>query len=260
MARIVTGWRRLARALRRHGFAGSLRLVPANLRHALAWLRPHSFRARRAIAAFDRRFGVDTAGFRAVTSLDVPPALAAHAVRYEPVAEIAPYLGALAIRFEDYSFIDYGSGKGRVLLMASDFPFRQITGIEFAPELAAIARRNLERYRSQNQKCAAIEVIEGDAGAFAPKPGPTVFFLYNPFDGVVLDRVLARIRESGAVPSLVSYLIYVDPRHRASIDRDPVWEIAADHRSWVLYRTRTAAPRGADGARPGAAAAASPIS
>src|SRR5882724_12595376 len=34
-----------------------------------------------------------------------------------------------------YTFVDLGSGKGRILFLAAEFPFRRIQGIEFAVEL-----------------------------------------------------------------------------------------------------------------------------
>ena len=43
-------------------------------------------------------------------------------------------LAALNITFEDFTFIDLGSGKGRALLMASDYPFLRIVGVELLPE------------------------------------------------------------------------------------------------------------------------------
>ena len=40
---------------------------------------------------------------------------------------------------QDYTFLDIGSGKGRVLMLASDAPFRHIVGVELSPALTAIA-------------------------------------------------------------------------------------------------------------------------
>lgn len=37
-------------------------------------------------------------------------------------------LDSLKIDFRDFTFIDIGSGKGRTLLMASDYPFRPNSG------------------------------------------------------------------------------------------------------------------------------------
>jgi tRNA1(Val) A37 N6-methylase TrmN6 len=35
----------------------------------------------------------------------------------------------------DYTFIDFGSGKGRALLMAADLQFKSLIGIELRKEL-----------------------------------------------------------------------------------------------------------------------------
>lgn len=55
--------------------------------------------------------------------------------------------------FAEFTFVDLGSGKGRALLMASDYPFRRIVGVELLPALHQIAELNLAQYRSDSQKC-----------------------------------------------------------------------------------------------------------
>src|SRR5689334_6318907 len=52
-------------------------------------------------------------------------------------------LSALQVNFADFTFIDLGSGKGRTLMMASDYPFRRIFGLELLPDLDRIAQENL---------------------------------------------------------------------------------------------------------------------
>lgn len=39
---------------------------------------------------------------------------------------------AKSVPLQDYDFLDFGSGKGRTLLMAASFPFKKITGVEFS--------------------------------------------------------------------------------------------------------------------------------
>jgi hypothetical protein len=69
--------------------------------------------------------------------------------------------------FHDFVFIDLGSGKGRTLLMASDYPFRRIVGVELLPALHQIAQENLSKYHSEKQKCFALESVCADALQFA---------------------------------------------------------------------------------------------
>src|SRR5580704_10173983 len=65
--------------------------------------------------------------------------------------------------FGSFVFLDSGSGKGRTLLMASDYPFRRILGVELLPALHRAAQENLGKYRSESQKCFKLESICGDA-------------------------------------------------------------------------------------------------
>jgi len=51
----------------------------------------------------------------------------------------------------DFTFIDLGSGKGRVLLMASDYPFKRIIGVEFMPELHRAAQENVREYTERTK-------------------------------------------------------------------------------------------------------------
>ena len=60
-----------------------------------------------------------------------------------------------------------GSGKGRVLLCASDFPFQRLIGVEYDERLHTVAQRNAEIYRSAKQRCHNFEWILGKAEEFA---------------------------------------------------------------------------------------------
>jgi len=64
-----------------------------------------------------------------------------------------------ALNWRDFTFIDLGSGKGRTLLMASDYPFHRILGVELLPSLHRIAQENLRQYKSESQKCFTLDSI-----------------------------------------------------------------------------------------------------
>jgi len=66
---------------------------------------------------------------------------------YQPTDEalFREMMSALPIAYERFTFIDIGSGKGRALLMAAEYPFRRIVGVELLPELHAIARENIAK-------------------------------------------------------------------------------------------------------------------
>src|ERR1700728_2166573 len=99
-------------------------------------------------------------------------------------------LEALDLDWPRFTFVDLGSGKGRALLLASRFPFRQIVGVEISPDLSNVATTNIERFSAPWQTCHEIEPRVGDAAEFAYPSGPLVVFLYQPFLSPVLKKCL----------------------------------------------------------------------
>jgi len=230
---------KIAKALGRHGVLGLIALLPKNAWRLLTYFSARQRRARDSALEFDRRFVVDTAAPRSLSDLDIPPELSRHASPYQATMSAQDCIAALNIEYRNYIFIDYGSGKGRVLLQATEFPFRQIIGVECSKQLTDIARRNFAIYRNAAQRCHDIQLVEGDAGAYEPPAAPTVFFLYNPFDEAILTRALANIGRVHNAARRMDYLIYVDPRHRAIIDTRSEWLSIIDRGGWVAYRSQT---------------------
>jgi hypothetical protein len=120
-------------------------------------------------------------------------------------------LQRLAIDFSEFSFIDLGSGKGRVLMMAADYPFRRILGVELLSGLHRVADENIRKYKSAAQKCFAVESVCGDAREFIFPPEPTVLYLFNPLLESGLERVMANLELSLRRNSRPVYVIYHNP-------------------------------------------------
>jgi hypothetical protein len=114
--------------------------------------------------------------------------------------------------YSDFTFIDIGSGKGRTLLMASDYPFRRILGVELLPALHHIAQENIRKYTSPSQQCFAIESICGDARHFEFPPDPTVLYLFNPLPGTGLLDLLNNLEQSLREHPRPIYLLYHNPQ------------------------------------------------
>lgn len=83
-------------------------------------------------------------------------------------------MAALPISFPDFTFVDLGSGKGRTLLLASEYPFHRIVGVEILPELHRAAEENIRAYRGSNHTSVKIESVLMDAGDFEFPPAPLV--------------------------------------------------------------------------------------
>jgi len=122
-----------------------------------------------------------------------------------------PTIDHTTINFRDFTFIDLGSGKGRTLLMASDYPFRRIVGVELLPALHAIARENLRQYKSESQKCFAIESTCADATTFPLPEDPLVIYLFNPFPESGMRQVAANLEQTLRAYPRPAYVLYHNP-------------------------------------------------
>ena len=168
---------------------------------------------------FDRKFGVDTRGLLKPEDVGVDPDKRSDAGRYQPTtrADFVRILTSIELDHPRFTFIDLGSGKGATLLYASEFPFRRIIGVELSAALHEIAERNIARYRNRAMKCRDVKSLCLDATAFAFPPEPILLFLFNPFKGQVLDRVVANLERSieSHPRELIVVYHYLESRHPA---------------------------------------------
>jgi hypothetical protein len=113
--------------------------------------------------------------------------------------------------FRDFTFVDLGSGKGRTLLMASDYPFRRIVGVELLPSLHQTAEQNLKQYKHDSQKCFAMESVCADATHFFFPDDPLVLYLFNPLGESGLRQVTANLQQSLRSRPRPVYVLYHNP-------------------------------------------------
>lgn len=145
-------------------------------------------------------------------------------------------LELLRIDYARFTFIDLGSGKGRTLLMASDYPFHRIIGAEIIPELHAIAEENVKRYRSEQQKCFALETRLGDAREFEFPDEPMVLYLFNPFPADILREVLENLRVSLGARPRETYVLYHNLVHEAVFNTFDGLTLQQKTTQYAIYR------------------------
>jgi SAM-dependent methyltransferase len=188
---------------------------------------------------FDARYGVSTGGEIPQTELDVKDPTWIHGSAYVPTSPVdfAEVLGPLGLTYEETTFIDLGSGKGRVLLMAAALPFRRIVGVEFSAKLADVARENVQRYTGP-KKCSDLTVETMDATKYRLPDGPLVVFMYHPFDekimAAVAESVTASLRER---PRRI-LIVYFKPVHREVWDGASAFEKRREEKLYVIYESR----------------------
>lgn len=191
-----------------------LELLKAPLRKLLGRPQPPRIKATHD---FDIRYGVNTSGLvdgrdlhsghqndRFITAyFGVPPSRLINALElWQRTSQRTT---------SQYRFIDIGCGKGRALLLASQFGFRDVFGIELQPNLAQIASENMQRWREQNSVPTEFSILCGDGPSLLPQllTGPVLIYLYNPFHAPVLRDLLNSIvdqREKISDPVDVLYL------------------------------------------------------
>ncbi|MBW5438022.1 class I SAM-dependent methyltransferase [Bradyrhizobium canariense] len=186
--------------LRRDGLASFLKSGTERLRHLYA--------SKQAPSDFDRQYGTDTGGIVPLWKLQIRSSHQRDGVRYQASDPdfVRRAIEALPIRPKDFQYVDVGSGKGLTLLVASEYPFRRILGIEFSAELHAIATENIRKH--PRPKCQDVSSVLADAANYDFSAENTILFLYNPFGKDVLQSMLEKLRASVVQDDREIYVVY----------------------------------------------------
>lgn len=199
------------------------------------------------IHPFDRRHRVDTSGLLYARDLSTGHA---HDGSNEGYYATAPSLfeQALALwhttlddpslensalapgpsSLSEYTFIDLGCGKGRVLMLAADYPFRAVLGVELNPQLARIARANLNRWFRVPHACTNVRVVAGDILELALPPGPVLLYLFNAFDRSVARAFVDELENASRTRTSPIDVIYMHPDQADLFERSSTVEVLAD--------------------------------
>ena len=188
---------------------------------------------------FDLRYGTDTKRRVDLADMDIRGPSAELAVHYEATRprEFHKLMSRLGLP-PGGVFVDIGSGKGRVLLMASDYGFHRVLGVELSAALCEIARSNVLTYRRRRPLSAPTEVLTSDALEYGFRDDETVLFLYNPFDASIVDAVADRIRESIRRRPRQVWIIYHHPVF-ADVLEDKGFSSSTINHGFMVFRVYT---------------------
>lgn len=138
--------------------------------------------------------------------------------------------------FSQFTFLDLGSGKGRTLMMATEYPFRRIIGVELLPALNEIAKENLRNYTSTSQRCFAVESVCADATSFPLPAGPLVLYMFNPFPEQPLRRVLGHITECLNGHERPVFVLYHNPEQEHVLAENRRFHKIAANPQYSVFR------------------------
>jgi len=172
---------------------------------------------------WDIWYGTDTMGMVELEELEIHSKNKEYGVMYQPTnARLFKKIMSV-IRFPENSvFVDFGAGKGRVLLLAAQYPFRRITGVEFSGELVNICRQNIVQHRKRVNGNKEISIIHSDAVDYSIENDANVFFFFNPFTEEVMVKVLENIYCSFKMSNREIFIIYHKPES-ASVFNQCSW-------------------------------------
>jgi SAM-dependent methyltransferase len=231
MPKLRTAWSKLRWSLAQRGLSGTLRIALQRARRRPDQTQetkpqPHPFHP------FDDRYGVDTGGLIGGGEL--------RSGHRHDVFNTA-YYGMAPSRFQcvmeqwladqthavlgDYSFIDLGCGKGRAVMMASEFGFRQVLGMELHAGLAKIAEKNVTVWRTAGRAVCPVRILRGDATEFVFPDGACLLYLFNPFAAPVMKRLIERIEEDFRGRPGMLDLIYFNPEAGELLDAHAGFEL-----------------------------------
>jgi SAM-dependent methyltransferase len=219
---LVHSIRRFENSLRTHGLRGTVER---------GFRKPPAAPTRKSAAIhhpFDMLHQVDTGGYISGAEMPSISLSSLYATAYLGIAPstFMQALSSLDFDFKRFSFVDLGCGKGRALMLAAEFPFQQLLGVEIVPELCRIARENIAKNPAWRDR---ITILNADAAEVQLPDGPVLLFLFDPFLSPVLRRVLANLeRQLRANPREV-YLLYANnPGFQHVMQRFPflqeVWD------------------------------------
>lgn len=234
---------RVMEEVRSRGVLGASRHFARRLLQPARRLDPNQRRWRRELEerdrCFDEQWGVDTGGYIEPGALGISSGTRRFAVAYVASSpeEFARTLNAAPIDHKEFVFIDFGSGKGRAVLMATEFPFKKVIGVEFSPRLHDIARRNLAASRAE-RRCGAVELVCADAVTWPLPDEPLACYFYNPFQREVMEAVINNLRESFERRPRPIYLLYSNPVEEAVLARQTFLERVAKGDLFAVYRVR----------------------
>jgi len=146
---------------------------------------------------------------------------------------------ALPIEAAGFTFIDLGSGKGRTLLLASEYAFAHIIGVELLPELHRAAEENIRAYCESRRFSANIESICIDACEFEFPPAKLVIYLFHPLPEAGLLRVVQNLQQSLAQFPREVWLVYHNPVLERVVSASKLLERFTGGEYFSIYRSRT---------------------
>lgn len=199
---------------------------------------PDRKRSRFGDIDYDCDFGVDTTWARLPMSVRLREVFTERLYQPTVPEEFSEIMQHLAtVDFAEYTFIDLGSGKGRALLLAAMYPFKEVVGVEVQEELHHIAEQNIANFDVAGRQCNDVHSMCLDARYYEFPKTPIVLYLFNPFPVYVMESVIDHLRQSMEVHPRTVYVLYNAPWEKKVLEKAKFLEKFTETSQYILYRT-----------------------
>jgi len=180
---------------------------------------------------YERYFDVFTKGYISTEDLEINHH---ESVYYVPThyRHIINMLNKLPVDKTNSTLVDYGCGKGRVIIAAASNRYKKIIGVELSP-IINIAKSNIRKMRYRNTE--NIELIQCNAIDFNVPSDVNIIFFYNPFRGSILESVVKNIHSSYKANPRKLYIIYLNNYHFDEIITHQDWLTKINHSEIHLH-------------------------
>lgn len=206
------------RSLKEHGFLYTvIRSIQVTIGCYISWTG----------RLLDRRYGTDTSGFvehpsgvisdNAVYGTGygpTPPNTFRRLMRRLNMCFADDNIMGQLPSYSDFTFIDFGAGKGRVVLLALKYRFKKVIGIEYSLPLYQILDKNMILLSEKFAQIPSVQTVLIDAAQFKFDNGNKILYLANPFSQEITEKVLYNLWEAakGESPIPIVYAIYIPDR------------------------------------------------
>ncbi len=172
----------------------------------------------------EKKFQVETKGWISTKQLGIhhPESVEYSSVYYSHLYEM---FNKLPVDKSNSTLLDYGCGKGRVIVLAASYQYKKIIGIELS-NLIDIAKNNISKMK--HRKTANIELKQCNAEDFNVPSDVNIIFFFNPFTGSTLKNVTKNIHSSYKLNPRKLYIIYFNNDHFEKIIKHQDWLTKVD--------------------------------
>ncbi len=162
----------------------------------------------------ERQYGIHTTGADELKTIAASGIDISHATVYMPASYLLLKEVFTELPANQRShFLDIGCGKGRALCVAAHNGFGKVSGIDFSRNFCTESEKNL-LLTKRKFPSLIFSTITKDAAKVEIQTDVDCIFLFNPFDEIIMKRVIKNIQHSFSKKPRTIHIIYLNPLYK----------------------------------------------